>query len=280
MALRSFIRPFQNRLLFSRTYSGSNNAVNVTIDNNKIATITMNKKPINVLTAAFLTEINDAFKNLEGKVKGAILTSGLPTVFSGGLDINVMYKPEKQNVATLWSTLQEVWVTLLSTSYPTVAVINGNSPAGGCLLSMCCEYRIMVDNFIIGMNETKLGLVPPFWVRDVMRCLIGYRETELALTTGILFTTEEAFKIGLVNEKTTNKEEALSKAIKFFERFNNVNPMARQLTKMSLHQDIIANLRKKQLQDTNEFVSFICQDSIQKVIESYLEALQKKKAKK
>ena len=34
--------------------------------------------------------------------------------------------------------------------------IQGHSPAGGCLLAMCCDYRIMAPNFTIGLNETQL----------------------------------------------------------------------------------------------------------------------------
>jgi hypothetical protein len=40
------------------------------------------------------------------------------------------------------------------------------SPAGGCLLAMSCDYRVMVKNkFTIGLNETKLGIVAPFWFK-------------------------------------------------------------------------------------------------------------------
>ncbi|TNN61616.1 Enoyl-CoA delta isomerase 1, mitochondrial [Liparis tanakae] len=41
----------------------------------------------------------------------------------------------------------------------------GSSPAGGCLMSMTCDYRIMADNprYSIGLNETQLGIVVPFW---------------------------------------------------------------------------------------------------------------------
>jgi Enoyl-CoA hydratase/isomerase len=40
------------------------------------------------------------------------------------------------------------------------------SPAGGCLLAMSCDYRVMVrKNFNIGLNETQLGIVAPFWFR-------------------------------------------------------------------------------------------------------------------
>lgn len=32
----------------------------------------------------------------------------------------------------------------------------GHSPAGGCLMSMSCDYRIMAPNYTIGLNETQL----------------------------------------------------------------------------------------------------------------------------
>jgi enoyl-CoA hydratase/carnithine racemase len=46
----------------------------------------------------------------------------------------------------------------------TVAAIDGHAPAGGCLLSASCDERVMASgNFGIGLNETQLGIVAPFW---------------------------------------------------------------------------------------------------------------------
>lgn len=45
-------------------------------------------------------------------------------MFSAGLDIMEMYKPKPDRVKEFWSTLQEVWLQLFGSSYPTVAVIN------------------------------------------------------------------------------------------------------------------------------------------------------------
>ena len=44
-------------------------------------------------------------------------------------------------------------------------LLQGSSPAGGCLMSLTCDYRIMADNprYSIGLNETQLGIVAPFW---------------------------------------------------------------------------------------------------------------------
>jgi 3,2-trans-enoyl-CoA isomerase len=48
-----------------------------------------------------------------------------------------------------------------------------------------------------------------------MRNVISNRQTELALTTGRLFTTDEALKVGLIDEVATDKADAVAKAEKF-----------------------------------------------------------------
>lgn len=62
---------------------------------------------------------------------------------------------------------QEMWLTLYMTPLATVASISGHCPAGGCLLALSCDARVMAEGkYTIGLNEAKLGLVPPAWVRE------------------------------------------------------------------------------------------------------------------
>ena len=62
-----------------------------------------------------------------------------------------------------------MWIQLYSYKLPAAAAITGHSPAGGCLLSLCCDYRVMQGpKFTIGLNETLLGIVAPFWFKVVI----------------------------------------------------------------------------------------------------------------
>lgn len=75
-------------------------------------------------------------------------------------------------------------------------VFKGHAPAGGCLLAMSCEYRIMVNGkFTIGLNETALGIVAPTWFMDTMCHTIPIRQAEYALTTARMFSVDEALKV-------------------------------------------------------------------------------------
>ncbi|GJQ79698.1 hypothetical protein Trydic_g5845 [Trypoxylus dichotomus] len=261
-----------------RSYSSGNKLVAVSVNEKTgIATVTMQRPPVNGLNYELLTELKSTLDELgSAKVKGAILTSSLKTIFSGGLDIMEMYQPKPDRAKAFWTALQDAWITLFSTPYPTVAAINGHSPAGGCLLSLSCEYRIMVNNYTIGLNETKLGIIAPFWFMSSMKNTIGNRESELALTSGTLYSTEEALKVGLIDEIAENKEDALAKSEKFFLRFKGINPMARAFTKDRLRGKIVQELLDRKQEDIDQFVFFVQQPAVQKGLEIYLQSLKKK----
>lgn len=45
-------------------------------------------------------------------------------MFSAGLDIMEMYKPDLKRAETFWTTLQEVWIKLFGSTFITAAAIN------------------------------------------------------------------------------------------------------------------------------------------------------------
>ncbi|KAH8412000.1 hypothetical protein KR222_006173 [Zaprionus bogoriensis] len=249
-------------------------------DKTGIATLTMNRPPVNGLNLELLRDLHQSIEEIEGnKSRGLILTSSNPTIFSAGLDILEMYQPDKERIRAFWTTLQDVWLALYGSSVPTAAAINGHSPAGGCLLASSCEYRVMLPNFTIGLNETKLGIVAPKWFMSSFLSVLPRREAERALNQGRMFTTEEALKVGLVDELAASKEEALAKCAEFIGSFAKVNPLARSLTKQQLRAAELQELENGRVQDLEKFLFFVNQPAVQKGLGIYLESLKKKSKK-
>jgi len=280
LSLRRSLRSVELFRSCFRDYSSAGKLVAVDVnDKTGIATVTMQRAPVNGLNLELLTELSSALTQLEqNKTRGMILTSSLGTIFSGGLDILEMYKPNPERVKSFWTTLQDTWLKLYGSSFPTVAAINGHSPAGGCLLAMSCEYRVMVKNYTIGLNETALGIVAPPWFIASMRNTVSKRDAELALTMGRLFTTDDALKVGLVDEVAENKDEAVTKCAAFLGRFAKIPPVARALTKKSLRQNDLQDLIDNREKDLQVFLSYVTNEAVQKGLELYLESLKKKKA--
>jgi len=255
-------------------------SVESVLDNNGCTVLSLNKGPANSLNLEFLQELRQAIVTAETESKGIILTSSLPTIFSAGLEITEMYKPDMARLHLFWGALQDLYLALYGCKVPTVAAINGHSPAGGCLLAMSCDYRIMVGpKFTIGLNETQLGIVAPYWFKGTMVKTIGERQTELALMLGTLYTADQALSIGLVDKVVANKEEALEHATKMMHALLRIPSEARHVSKMLMRQDLYDSLKNNKDADIEHFKNFVTQPIIQAPLGKYLEALKNKKKK-
>ncbi|XP_035303498.1 enoyl-CoA delta isomerase 1, mitochondrial isoform X3 [Cricetulus griseus] len=169
-----------------------------------IAVMKFRNPPVNSLSLEFLTEFVISLEKLENDktFRGVILTSDLPGIFSAGLDLREMYGRNPAHYAEFWKAVQELWLRLYMSKLMLVSAINGASPAGGCLIALTSDYRIMADNpkYIIGLNESLLGIIAPFWLKDTFVNTIGHRAAERALQLGMLFPPAEALKVGVVDE--------------------------------------------------------------------------------
>nr|KAF6354738.1 enoyl-CoA delta isomerase 1 [Myotis myotis] len=137
-----------------------------------IAVMKFKNPPVNSLSLELLTELVISLEKLENDktFRGVILTSDSPGVFSAGLDLREMCGRNPAHYAEYWKAVQELWLRLYLSNMVLIAAINGACPAGGCLISLTCDYRVLADNprYAIGLNETLLGIVAPFWFKDTL----------------------------------------------------------------------------------------------------------------
>ena len=141
-------------------------------DNPEIAIISLDAKPTNALSKNTLRELENIITKLETEklnnthIRGLILTSSVPGIFSAGLDIFEFYDKPVEDVEQFYKQVQNTFIKLYSTKLVTIAAINGTSPAGGCLLAIACDYRLMARHpkFQIGLNQVdRIGLCPQKW---------------------------------------------------------------------------------------------------------------------
>lgn len=262
-----------------RSYATGLKLIETTRDNDTgIEIISMARKPVNGLNTQLLDELKTSLLEAQNsRSKGIVLTSSLPTIFSAGLDIMEMCTTDKEKLTRFWSTLQDTWLTLYSLPIPIASVINGSSPAGGCLLAMSTEYRVMVEGkHTIGLNETQLGIVAPKWFRDVYIDMIGYRQAELALLKGSLFKPEKALQLGLVDELAKDKTDAIEKCKNYILSYKNIPGIGRTATKLDMRENLIQWMKKNKEADINRFVTFTQLPKVQAGLKHYVELLKQK----
>jgi 3,2-trans-enoyl-CoA isomerase len=106
-------------------------------------------------------------------------------------------------VHAFWSEFFAVCGALARSPVPVVASITGHSPAGGAVISLFCDYRVMADGpYKIGLNEVRVGLPVPENIQMALRRVVGAYRAERLLVSGAMIDAAEALACGFVDDTT------------------------------------------------------------------------------
>lgn len=131
----------------------------------------------------------------------ALVLSGAPGMFSAGLDVPYLLTLDRGGIRDMWHDFYSLLRGLAGSPLPLVAAITGHSPAGGAVLALYCDARVMAaGDYRIGLNEVRVGLPMPPVILAAMRRLVGPRLAERLCVSGTLLTAAEAERAGLVDE--------------------------------------------------------------------------------
>ncbi|XP_013408516.1 enoyl-CoA delta isomerase 1, mitochondrial [Lingula anatina] len=253
----------------------STGSVHVNLNSNTgVATLTMNNHPVNALNTEFMQSVSEALKELQNDevCRAVILTSGIPKIFSSGLDLNEMYQPDAEKLREFWITFQEMWMRLYAFPKTTMAAITGHSPAAGAVIAMSCDYRVMAENYNIGLTVTRLGIPAPSWIAKLYVQILGWRKAEQALLEGKLFTAEEALTVGLVDQVVPLKD-VIPTVEKELEEWLKVSDTARSFTKEQMRRNHWMRLKQTQESDIQSNVALLSLKPVQKHIGEYISKL-------
>ncbi|MFC3549897.1 enoyl-CoA hydratase/isomerase family protein [Lysobacter cavernae] len=173
-----------------------------------IAELKLARAPVNALDPALCTELRGALHAAVAQGAQGIVLSGGPKVFSAGLDVPHLLSlgSDRHALLAAWEAFFDTAMALAQCPVPVVAAIAGHAPAGGCVLTLCCDYRVMARSedaarpYRIGLNETQVGLVAPEGIQRLMRRVVGHYRAERLLVAGEMVAAEQALQIGLVDE--------------------------------------------------------------------------------
>jgi enoyl-CoA hydratase/carnithine racemase len=161
------------------------------------------RPPVNALDPQVCAGLADAIAASVDAGARALVLSGGPKVFSAGLDVPYLLSlgEDRTALAAAWSEFFRAARALAGCAVPVVAAMAGHAPAGGCVLALCCDYRVMASGpYRIGLNETQVGLVAPEGIQHLLRRVVGPHRAERLLVGGEMVDAGTAHAIGLVDE--------------------------------------------------------------------------------
>lgn len=156
------------------------------------------RPPVNALDANLLRALLEALADAQRA--SAVVISGQPGVFSAGLDVPGLLALDHGGLVEAFTSLWQTQRALATSSVPVVFALTGHCPAGGTVLAIHGDYRVMArGEFRIGLNEVQVGLIPGPVIHGAFRRLVGGHAAQL-VTRAALIDPESALRVGLVDE--------------------------------------------------------------------------------
>jgi enoyl-CoA hydratase/carnithine racemase len=240
----------------------------------------MDRAPVNALNdalcAALLTALQTAF---DDGVAGIAL-SGNARVFSGGLDVPhlLAHGDDRRALHGTWSAFFEVAKAIAAAPMPVAAALTGHAPAGGCVLALCCDYRVMTRStdparpLQIGLNETQVGLAVPDGIQHLMRRVIGTHRAERLLVAGAMVSAEHAAQLGLVDALADDAGATVEAALAWLQAMARLPQAPLRKTRHIARTDVRAALDSIELED---FVNDWFQPDTQAALQAMVARLKK-----
>lgn len=179
-----------------------------------IATVALNRPKVNAINEQVVSELRDVFRELalDKQVRAVILT-GRGSFFSFGFDIPGFMDYPREEFHRFILSFSDLVQRIFVFPKPVIAALNGHAVAGGCVLAIACDRRIMATGKAkIALNELTLGASVFTSIAEILKYTVGPRTAQMLLYTGKMNSAEEALAMGLV-DKVVNAEDVNDAAL-------------------------------------------------------------------
>lgn len=245
------------------------------VEHGTVHEIRLDRPPVNALDPGLLGALVAALEAAPRNGARGIVLSGGQKVFSGGLDVPYLMRQDRDGLRECWMLFFEAARALARSPVPVAAAIAGHNPAGGCVLSLCCDYRVMARGpFRIGLNETQVGLVVPDAIQYLLRRVVGTHRAERLVVAGAMVESEQALAYGMVDE-LADAGEVVVRAARWLEELLALPNGPMLATRRMARADVVAALDGFQEAELEGFLAGWYSDDTQRALRELMARLGK-----
>jgi Delta3-Delta2-enoyl-CoA isomerase len=248
----------------------------LTIDHGPVRELRLDRPPVNALSAELILALQQAIVAAPTQGARAVILSGSPGRFSGGLDVPSLLALDRAAMDKVWHDFYGLLRAIAQSPVPLATAITGHAPAGGTVLSIFSDWRIMAEgDFRIGLNEVQVGIQMPPLILKALRRLVGPREAELMAVGGELVSAQEALRIGLVNA-VASPEQVVPRALEWCQRLLALPPEAMLGTRRDARADLFALFGEDTESELREVTGTWWRPETQNTLRALVDKLRKK----
>ena len=208
-----------------------------------VATLTLNRAPLNVLNIEMMEEINTYLEGLtREKSLKLLVIQAAGKAFSAGVDVgehlgDLVYK--------MIEVFHKMFRLMDALKVPSIAVVNGSALGGGCELALYCDMVMATEKSKFGQPEIQVGVFPPIAALAFPR-MIGRKKALELILAGDTISAQEAWSLGLIN-KVVPEASLAEETNGFIEKFKKLSGivlrLAKEATLAGLNDDVERGLK-------------------------------------
>lgn len=205
-----------------------------------VTELRLNRPPVNALNPQLVQALDAALADAVASDARAVVISGSERMFSAGLDVPTLLRLSREEISAFWGDFLGLLRRLAECPIPVSAAITGHSPAGGAVLAIFCDHRVMSrGEFRIGLNEVQVGLPVPEVICHALSRLVSAGTANRLVAAGELVLPEEAQRIGLVDHLADDAEATRQAALEWAGNVAAQPPVAVASTRRIVRDDLI-----------------------------------------
>jgi enoyl-CoA hydratase/carnithine racemase len=175
-----------------------------------IGYLTLNRPDrANTISLQLMHEVVSAMDELEADPEyRVVILSGAGKHFCGGADLRDFAQRARERASSgakrrgggdFVTPQRDLFSALEESRVPVIAAINGAAMGGGCEIALACDVRVISETASIGLPEIRFGALPAGGGTQRLPRLVGDGVAKEMIFSGLPWTPEEAFRVGLVN---------------------------------------------------------------------------------
>lgn len=244
--------------------------VTVSTDERGVATIRLDRPPVNALSPQVWTELLDAARQVsEDPDVGSVVLWGGPAVFAAGADVKALRALSFQEAVERAGLLQDALAALARVPKVVIAAINGHALGGGCELALTADFRYAAADAQMGQPEILLGLIPGAGATQRLTRLVGQQKAKEMIYGGSFYSASACLEMGLV-DRVLPAEEVYDTAVQAARRYAE-GPFALRLAKQAIREGPEMDLDAALRLETALFASCFATDDARIGMDSFVE---------
>jgi enoyl-CoA hydratase/carnithine racemase len=180
---------------------------------------------------AISSDLLRAFMDMEQEVARAadlraLVVTGKGKSFCAGADLAERRGMSRERVREQLASYPRAFGWLEASPRPVVAAINGAALGGGLELALMCDLRIAAPSAVLGLPETRLGIIPGAGGTQRLPRIVGPARAKELILLGERIDARRALSIGLVHRVSSSDETLLDETLNWIQPIEHGAPVA------------------------------------------------------